>query len=158
VCGRDWRNDHPETVPPGDPSHIPPPNQDTIVVANKSLLTGIWYRCFLRGSASAWQIQKWMTTAIHWTEHRVPSGKARGSTQGAEGVCNPIRRTTMWTNQYLQSSLGLNHQPKSTHGGIHGSSCICSRGWLCGTSREKRPLVLWMFYSQEYSCECIGVC
>jgi hypothetical protein len=23
---------------------------------------------------------------------------------------------------------GLNHQPKSTHGGTHGSSCICSRG------------------------------
>ena len=21
------------------------------------------------------------------------------------------------------------HQPKSTHGGTHGSSCICSRGW-----------------------------
>jgi hypothetical protein len=24
---------------------------------------------------------------------------------------------------------GLNHQAKSTHGGIHGSCCICSRGW-----------------------------
>jgi hypothetical protein len=23
--------------------------------------------------------------------------------------------------------MGLNHQPKSTHGGTHGSSCICSR-------------------------------
>ena len=28
-----------------------------------------------------------------------------------------------------QSSQGLNHQPKSTHGGTRGSSCICSRGW-----------------------------
>jgi hypothetical protein len=28
-----------------------------------------------------------------------------------------------------QSSQGLNHQPKSTHGGTHGSSCIFSRGW-----------------------------
>jgi hypothetical protein len=28
-----------------------------------------------------------------------------------------------------QSSQGLNHQPKSTHGGTHGSSRICSRGW-----------------------------
>jgi hypothetical protein len=27
------------------------------------------------------------------------------------------------------SSQGLNHQPKSTHGGTHGSSCIYSRGW-----------------------------
>ena len=28
-----------------------------------------------------------------------------------------------------QSSQGLNHQPKSTHGKTHDSSCICSRGW-----------------------------
>ena len=27
-----------------------------------------------------------------------------------------------------QTSQGLNHQPKSTHGGSHGSSYICSRG------------------------------
>jgi hypothetical protein len=26
-----------------------------------------------------------------------------------------------------QSSQGLNHQPKITHGGTNGSSCICSR-------------------------------
>ena len=32
-------------------------------------------------------------------------------------------------NQYPQTSLGLNHQSKKTHGGTHGSSCICSRGW-----------------------------
>ena len=25
-----------------------------------------------RHSASAWQIQKWILTVIHWTEHRVP--------------------------------------------------------------------------------------
>jgi hypothetical protein len=25
--------------------------------------------------------------------------------------------------------LGLNHQSKKTHGGTHGSSFICSRGW-----------------------------
>jgi hypothetical protein len=28
-----------------------------------------------------------------------------------------------------QSSLGLNHQPKKTHGMTRGSNCICSRGW-----------------------------
>jgi hypothetical protein len=37
-------------------------------------------------------------------EHRVPNGGARESTQGAEGVCNPIGGTTIRTNQYLQSS------------------------------------------------------
>jgi hypothetical protein len=33
------------------------------------------------------------------------------------------------SNQYPQSSLGLNHQSKKTHSGTHGSSCICSTGW-----------------------------
>jgi hypothetical protein len=33
-----------------------------------------------------------------------PNGKARESTQGAEGVCNPIGGTTIWTNQYPQRS------------------------------------------------------
>jgi hypothetical protein len=40
-------------------------------------------------------------------------------------------RTTISTNQTPQCSQGLNHQPKGTHGGTHGSSCICSRGWPC---------------------------
>ena len=39
-----------------------------------------------------------------------------------------------------QSSQGLNHQPKSTHGGTHGSSCICSRGWPCWTSKGEEAL------------------
>jgi hypothetical protein len=41
---------------------------------------------------------------------------------------------TISNNQTLQSSQGLNHQPRSTHGGIHGFSCICSRGWPCWAS------------------------
>ena len=61
-------------------------------------------------------------------------GGVREGTEGVEEVCNPIGRTTISTNQTFQSSQGLNHQPKSTHGGIHGSSCICSRGWPCWTS------------------------
>jgi hypothetical protein len=28
-------------------------------------------------------------------EHRIPNGEARESTQGAEGVCNPIGGTTI---------------------------------------------------------------
>jgi hypothetical protein len=31
-------------------------------------------------------------------------------------------------NQNPQSSQGLNHQSKKTHGGTHGSNCMCSRG------------------------------
>jgi hypothetical protein len=48
-------------------------------------------------------------------------------TEGAEVDCNPIGRTTL-TNQMTQSSQELTRQPKSIHGGILGSSFICSRG------------------------------
>jgi hypothetical protein len=42
---------------------------------------------------SAWQVQKWMLTVIYKMEHRAPNGGTRESTQGAEGVCNPIGGT-----------------------------------------------------------------
>jgi hypothetical protein len=61
---------------------------------------GPWYSCLLWGYASAWQIQKWMLTISYWMEHRAPNGGARESTQGAEGNCNPIGGTTIWTNHY----------------------------------------------------------
>jgi hypothetical protein len=38
---------------------------------------------------------------------------------------------------------GLSHQPKSTHGGIKGSTCICSRGLPYWTSIGGEPLLLW---------------
>ena len=69
----------------------------------------------------------WMLGANHQTEHREPNGGVKGRTEVAEGVCNPIGRTIS-INQSLQNSHGLNHQPKNTHGGTHGSSYICSRG------------------------------
>ena len=105
VWGRDWRNDYPETARPGNPSHKQPPKPDTIVDASKSLLTGVWSSCLLRGSASAWQIQQWMLTAIHWTEYRVLNEGARESTQGAGGVCSPIGGTTVWTKQCCLSFI-----------------------------------------------------
>jgi hypothetical protein len=72
-----------------------------------------------------------MLVANHWTEHGVPNG---GLTEGAEGVWNTLERTIISSDQKIQSSQELNHQPRSTHGGIHGSSCICSRGWPCSES------------------------
>ena len=57
-----------------------------------------------------------MLTANHWTEHWVPKEGVRERTEGAEGVCNTIERTTISTNHSPQSSQGLSHQPKSTHG------------------------------------------
>ena len=92
--------DYPETTRPGDPSHNQPPNPDTIAQCQKDLLKGPCYSCLIWGYASAWEIQKWMLTVIYRMEHRAPSGGARESTQGAEGVCNPIGGTTIWTNQY----------------------------------------------------------
>ena len=51
-------------------------------------------------------------------------------TQGTEGIYSTLKGgTAIRTNQYPQSSQGLNHQPKIIHGGTHGFSCICSRGW-----------------------------
>ena len=39
-----------------------------------------------------------------------------------------------------RNSQGLNHQPRSTPGGIHGSSCIYSRGWPYLASMEGEVL------------------
>jgi hypothetical protein len=71
--------------------------------------------CLLRGSASAWQIQRWMLSANHWIEHRIPNEGARARTEGAEGAYSPIGGTTIWKNQYPQSF----QEPESTHGGTH---------------------------------------
>jgi hypothetical protein len=69
-----------------------------------------------------------MFIAIHWIKHKVPNEGARERTQGTEEVCSLIGGTIR-TNQYLQSFLGLKHQPKNTHGGTHGSSYISIREW-----------------------------
>ena len=69
-----------ETVPPGVPSHIQSPNLDTNVDGNKCLLTEAWYSCLLKSSASVWQIQRWMLSANHLTEHMAHSGGARERT------------------------------------------------------------------------------
>jgi hypothetical protein len=106
------------------------PNPDTIVDAKKCMLTGACYSCLLRVPARTLQIQRQMLAANHWTELGVPNRGVRERTEGAEGVCNSIGRTTISTNQSPQISQGLIHQPRSTH----GSSCIWSRGWPCHTS------------------------
>jgi hypothetical protein len=36
-----------------------------------------------------------MLTVIYWMEHRATNGGIRESTQGVEGVCNPIDGTTI---------------------------------------------------------------
>jgi len=50
VWRRDLRKDHPETATPGDPSHIQPPNPDTIVNANKRNIRNPMYSWELNNS------------------------------------------------------------------------------------------------------------
>ena len=70
-----------------------------------------------------------MHAANNQTNHGVPNGRARGRTEGAEGVCNPTERKTILTNQTPQSFQRVNLQPKSTLGGTHGRwPCWASMG------------------------------
>jgi hypothetical protein len=39
--------------------------------------------------------------AANWPEHRIPNGEIRERTEGVEGVCIPIARTTISTKQTL---------------------------------------------------------
>jgi hypothetical protein len=52
-----------------------------------------------------------------------------------------------------QSSQGLNHQPKSTHRGTHGSSHMCSRGWPCWASMGGEALG-----PVKAQCPSVGEC
>ena len=70
-----------------------------------------------------------MLAVNHQNELWEPNVEVRGRTEGAEEVCNIIGKTTISTKQTPQSSQELKLQPKKTHGGTHGSSYICSRGW-----------------------------
>jgi hypothetical protein len=54
-----------------------------------------------------------MLKVYHQTEHGDPNGGVRGKTEGTEGVCNPIERKTISTNQ-SPPELPENHQPKNT--------------------------------------------
>ena len=48
---------------------------------------------------------------------------------------------SLFSNSNVTPELpGTNHQPKNIHGGTHGSSYICSRGWPCWTSMEGEGL------------------
>jgi hypothetical protein len=123
----------PETAPPREPSHLQIPNAYTIADAKKHLLTGALYGCSLRASSSTWPIQMQILTTNPWAGPGDSNGRTSGKTEEAKGDCNPIG-STISTNWTTQNTLGLNHQPKNTHGGTHGSRYICSRGWPYLTS------------------------
>ena len=96
---------------------------DTIADA-KYVLTDGCYECLLRGCVRACPIQMLMLAANYGTEHWDNNGGVRRRPEGAEGICNPIGRTTKSTNHTPQRSQGLNHQQKITQGGTHDSTYI----------------------------------
>jgi hypothetical protein len=65
----------------------------------------------LRGFVRAGQIQRWIFSGNHWTEHRVPNGVPNGGIRerikGAEEVYNPIGRKIISTNQTLPEFPGI---------------------------------------------------
>ena len=128
--------DHLETAIPGDPSRNQSPNADTIAYTSKILLKGPWYSCLLWDYARAWQTQKWMLTVSYWMDHWSPNGGARESTQGPEGIRNPIGETTIWTNQY---------PPRA-----HVSSCIWIRRWPNWPSVEREAHWSCKLYMPQY--------
>ena len=75
--------------------------EDTIEEIDTSVKENVKSKKFL--AKNTWEIwdtikihkQKWVLTAIHWMEHRVPNEGPRESTQGAEGVCSPIGEPTI---------------------------------------------------------------
>jgi hypothetical protein len=84
VWSSDWKKDHAETAPPGDPSHIQSPNSDTIVDANQC-----WQEPDIAVSYKALPVPD-----------KVPNEGARERTKGAEVACSSMGGTTIWTNQY----------------------------------------------------------
>jgi hypothetical protein len=72
-----------------------------------------------------------MLIVIYWMEHRAPNGGARESTQGAEGICNPIGGTTILTSTPELVSLAV----------------YIAEDGLVGRHWEERPLVLRRSYA-----------
>jgi hypothetical protein len=131
------------------------------VDAGECLLKGTWYGCLLRGSGRAWQIQRRMLAANHWTDLGVLDREVGERTKRAERVCNPMEGATVSTGQTPCSSWGLDHQPKSACGGTHGSGHICSRVWPSCYQWDERPLGLRVFDAPG-DCKCgetgVGKC
>jgi hypothetical protein len=72
----------------------------------------------------------------------VPNIGIRERTEGAEGVCNPIGRTTIPTNQAARAP-----RDKATNQGVHMEEPIAPAGHLAEDNLvrhewEERPLVL----------------
>jgi hypothetical protein len=72
--------------------------------------------------------------ANHWVKVRDQYGRVKGRTEGVEGDCNPIGRTTGSTNGDLSELSETKPKPRSIHGQVHGPRHMCSRGLSCMAS------------------------
>jgi hypothetical protein len=79
-------------------------------------------------------IQK--TPNLMKSKNRAPNGGARESTQGGNGICNPIGGTTLWTNQY----------PRALD-----SSCIFIKRWPSRPSLEREAHWTRRLYMPQYT-------
>ena len=124
-------------------SYLQIPIPDIIADSQKHLLTGRWYCCLLRGSARAWPILMWMHAANHRTWCRDPNEEVR-----AEGVCNPMGRSTISTNQTPPRLPGTK-SPTRVHlrKPMAPAACVAENGFIL-YQWEERPLVLWKFDTQ----------
>jgi hypothetical protein len=63
------------------------------------------------------------------------------------------RRNNNINQPDLPELPGLNHQPRSIHGGTHDSIHMCSRGWPCWASVGEEALV-----PEKSQCPSVGEC
>jgi len=59
-----------------------------------------------------------------------------------KGACNPLENTTISTKQKSQSSQGLNHQPKSIHGGTMTPAAYETEDGIIWHQYEEKPLIM----------------
>ena len=83
-----------------------------------------------------------MLPANHWTELRVPNGGDGEGTEGAEGVCSPMKGATLTIGQNPWSSRGLDHQ--HMQGPMVLAVYVAENG-LVGHQWEEKPLGLRVF-------------
>jgi hypothetical protein len=124
------------------------------VDTGKCSLIEAWYGCLLeallepdkdRGGSSK--------PTIGPSSGEVPDEGVGKGTEGAEDVYSPMEGATVSTGQILQSSWGLGHQSKNTHGVTHGAGHICGRRWPCWTSVGEEAL-----RPESVQCPSVGEC
>jgi hypothetical protein len=69
------------------------------------------------------------------------------------GVYSPMEGAIVSTGHSPWNSRGLDHQPKSIHGGTHGTGHICGRGWPSWT-----PVGGEAHGPEGVQCSSVGEC